>query len=61
MWIVKFNDNTRHSAWNTKKKALNQIRVLKEHGLITMRFWQTAEDFTEFDETVHCEDGHYYV
>lgn len=59
MWIVKFGDNTRHSAWKLKKDALEQVRVLMEHGMLSRH--TAPERFIENDPTVHCRDGHYYV
>jgi len=57
MWIVKINDYQRHSAWNSKKEAIKQFEVLKNYGYLKGNW----EDFIEFDETVNCENGHYYV
>ena len=62
MWIVKFGDNRRHSAWRSKKEARHQAEVLEQNGYIKPdRRNQTLADFVEFDETVSCENGHYYV
>jgi hypothetical protein len=63
MWIVKLSDNTRHSAWNSKREALHQAEVLEQHGYIKVERWWggTLADFIEYDETVTCENGHYYV
>ena len=57
MWIVKINDYQRHSAWNSKKEAIKQFEVLVDYGYLKGE----SEDFIEFDETVNCENGHYYV
>ena len=63
MWIVKLGDNTRHSAWNSKKEALHQAEVLEQHGYIQPDRYRSGkiEDFVEYDDTVQCENGHYYV
>ena len=63
MWIVKLGDNTRHSAWNTKKEALHQAEVLENYGYIRPDRRQSngLADFLERDDTVSCENGHYYV
>ena len=58
MWIVKFANNSRHSAWDTRKKALYQVEILKQFGY---RGLTPPANFVEYDETVTCEDGHYYV
>ena len=63
MWIVKFGDNRRHSAWNSKQEALHQAEVLEQHGYIKpyRRHARAFANFIEYDETVSCENGHYYV
>lgn len=62
MWIVKLGDNTRHSAWNSKKEAIAQADVLRDYGYIMPDPRdQTLADFVEYDCTVQCENGHYYV
>ncbi len=54
MWIVTYtNDNTRHSAWDTRGEAENQARVLRESGYRNVKI--------EFDGTVVAANGHYYV
>lgn len=58
MWIVKFFNGKRHSAWASKKDALAQAWVLSENGY-EMR--APLRENIEFDETVRCENGHYYV
>jgi len=57
MWIVKLGDNSRHSAWDSKKEALQQAKVLKNYGCIK----GDLGNFVEYDDTVSCENGHYYV
>lgn len=32
MYIVILESNEKHSAWNSKEEAKNQIRVLKQYG-----------------------------
>lgn len=62
MWVVKFDDNRRHSAWAGKSEALHQARVLVEAGLIKVyRSRTNLENFIEYDPTVSCENGYYYV
>lgn len=59
MWIVKLSKHKRHSAWLTVGEALNQVRVLRDAGLLKRR--GSPSRFIEFDVTVQCENGHYYV
>ena len=59
MWIVFYADKTRHSAWLSKSEALKQALVLKNSGYYKAN--QPISDFVEFDETVSCENGHYFV
>lgn len=61
MWIVKFGDNTRHSAWSSKKSAIKQVNVLIDKGYIRLERRVIVDDFIEYDSTVTCEDGHYYI
>ncbi len=64
MWVVNLGDNTRHSAWLSKAKAMQQAEVLEEHGHLVPRnrsWWRKLSDFVEYDETTQCENGHYYV
>jgi len=61
MWIVTLGDNTRHSAWNSKKEALHQAEVLQDHGYIQIDRWNSLNDFVTHDDTTHCDNGHYYV
>lgn len=61
MWIVKLVDNNRHSAWLSKNDALHQVEVLKEYGYYRFIDEEDLVNFVELDETVVCEDGHYYV
>jgi len=61
MWIVKFGNNTRHSAWSSKNEAKHQVEVLINHGMIKISRYTLLTDFIEFDDTVSCENGHYYV
>ena len=63
MWIVKFGNRERHSAWNSKREALHQAETLEQHGCIRpdRRLKRTLNDFVEFDATVSCKNGHYYV
>ena len=53
MWIVVLNDDTRHSAWRSRQEAKHQVKTLLECGYKRNRI--------ELDETVSCENGHYYV
>jgi predicted secreted protein len=62
MWIVKLGDNTRHSAWRSRMEALIQAEALEDRGYIKPSSdAQTLDEFVEYDETVSCENGHYYV
>jgi len=63
MWVVKFGDGKRHSAWTTKKEAIKQANVLDDKGYIKVDYKRGVliDDFIEFDSTVECENGHYYV
>ena len=61
MWIVKFGDNTRHSAWHSEQEARQQVLVLSYYGLIKLGRGCPLGHFVEYDETVVCENGHYYV
>ena len=63
MCIVKMDGEIRHSAWNNKREALHQAEVLWQNGYIYLDpVWNTKlDDFIEFDETISCENGHYYV
>lgn len=54
MFIV-WNGKERHSAWETKSEAMEQVRVLIEYG------YREGKLFIKYDETVRCENGHYYV
>jgi len=58
MWIVKIDDYSKHSAWSTKEEAIHQAMVLKDYGYLRRGI---AEDYVEFDETINCENGYYYV
>lgn len=51
MYLVKI-EGEKHSAWNTKKEAINQIRVLKDCGYKSLSY--------DFDSTIDTENGHYY-
>ena len=53
MYIVILKNGVRHSAWSSMVEAKNQVAVLKDYGYKHIRI--------EFDETVVCESGHYYV
>jgi len=53
MYIVIVPNGLRHSAWMSANEAANQARVLREHGYKRVRI--------EYDSTVSCENGHYYV
>ena len=53
MWIVYTRETGKHSAWTTKAGARKQVEVLRDHGY--------RDAYTEKDETVSCENGHYYV
>jgi hypothetical protein len=53
MYIVLLPDNTRHSAWDDAYQAVEQIRVLWNEGYNGCSI--------SYDETVRCENGHYYV
>lgn len=59
MWIVLLDDNTRHSAWLSRRSAVHQFEVVQDHGMASRS--STAGDNVVFDATVSCEDGHYYV
>lgn len=63
MWIVKFDDNTRHSAWSSKDEALHQAAVMEKYGLISPDHHggDGLLAFVENDDTVECKNGHYYV
>lgn len=63
MWIVIFGDNIRHSAWSTRREAIQQVRVLAENGYIRLdhRSPNDIARFVSYDATVSCENGHYYV
>ena len=65
MWIVKFDDNSKHSAWDTKREALQQVKILEQNGYIRLHRRDgnngTLNDFVEYDATVSCENGHYYI
>ena len=52
MNIVKINGK-KHSAWNTRAEADKQKAVLRDVGYRHIS--------SEYDETVQCENGHYYV
>jgi len=58
MWIVIFGDKTRHSAWNSRKEAIEQVKVLADNRIIKPI---VLSDFVYYDDTVTCENGHYYV
>lgn len=53
MYIVRFNDNTRHSAWTNEKEANKQKITLEDHGYKDISVIE--------DSTVNIENGHYYV
>ena len=53
MWIVVFKGGKRHSAWVTREAADKQVVTLKDYG-----YRRVA---VQFDSTVSCDDGHYYV
>ncbi|MDO8472619.1 MAG: hypothetical protein Q7T05_02250 [Dehalococcoidia bacterium] len=58
MYLVLLPGGRRHSAWDTKAQADHQKEVLEDHGYKP----QWGEDLeVEFDPTVVCENGHYYV
>ena len=62
MYLVILPGGRRHSAWNTRKEAVHQKEVLKAHGYRPQDIDGRYEDLTvEFDPTVVCENGHYYV
>ena len=61
MWIVHFWNGQRHSAWNTKKEALHQAETLIYKGISGNRHRIDPVDLISYDETVCCENGHYYV
>lgn len=52
MFIVRFNDGSKHSAWNTINEAKKQIEVLKNYGY---KFC--------YAEYIECNynNGHYFV
>lgn len=52
MWIVMIGKE-RHSAWFTRFEANHQVKVLEVHGY--------KKCSVEFDITVKCDNGHYYV
>ena len=60
MWIVTLPNGTRHSAWNSKREAKRQADVCYEHGMGRDN-GRRLEITVEYDDTVHCENGHYYV
>jgi hypothetical protein len=60
MWIVLLKNKVRHSAWLTKGQAVHQLEVLRDAGVIKL-YNQPLKAFITFDDTVSCEDGHYYV
>lgn len=53
MWIVIINETVRHSAWTNFQDATSQMRVLKDSGYKSVCIRR--------DQTVSCENGHYYV
>lgn len=57
MFVVYLPNNKKHSAWNTRSEAKHQVETLINNGYGTK--W--SKPFYEFDETVDCENGHYYV
>jgi len=61
MWIVILGDNTRHSAWDSKQEAIKQVKVLQDYGYIKPTKESPIKSFIEYDKTVDCENGHYYV
>lgn len=61
MWIVTMKDNTRHSAWNSRRLALKQAKVLESYGYCVKRGKFGVRDAVSYDATVSCENGHYLV
>ena len=61
MWIVHFWNGQSHSAWNTEKEALRQAETLIDKGIAGNRHRINPADLVHYDETVCCENGHYYV
>jgi hypothetical protein len=53
MFIVILSNGVRHSAWDKRNEAAKQLAVLREYGYKNPRI--------EFDDTVNCENGHYYI
>jgi hypothetical protein len=53
MYIVYLKNNKKHSAWSTKEAAQHQVQVLEGYG------YKGA--YYEYDETIICDNGHYYV
>lgn len=54
MFIV-WNGNEKHSAWYSKKEAQEQVETLIRYG------YREGRLYIKFDETVQCENGHYYI
>jgi hypothetical protein len=52
MWIV-FIGKEKHSAWFSRFEATHQKKVLEVHGYKKVTI--------TCDNTVNCENGHYYI
>lgn len=53
MYIVRLENNEKHSAWNTKQEALKQIDVLKNYGY--------RYPYYEYISGADYPNGHYFV
>ena len=53
MYFVILAGGERHSAWATRREAVEQIRVLKDYGYRGVSY--------EYLAGVDCENGQYFV
>ena len=61
MFIAMLEENEKHSAWDTFEEAQHQVEVLRENGYYQHIMDFHSADFVEQDDTVSCENGHYYI
>jgi hypothetical protein len=61
MYIVILPDGTRHSAWETRQQAGQQVKGLLEAGYFRATRNKVPPGTVVFDRAVQAENGHYYA